>query len=86
MGRIVHYAEWLPIETAPKDGTEVLIIGGTYEYKYIDDQEALPLKSPRLAKFNENVWELSYTENKLWYATKAWPKHWMPLPPPPEAA
>ena len=60
--------EWRPIETAPKDGTRVLLLGrgmrhadGHWESK----------------AYNGNgCW--------VWPYVKAEPRNWMPLPPPPQ--
>lgn len=62
--------EWHPIETAPTDGTDVLIggdfsyVGGVVMAKYITDY-------PR-STFSDMDGDLYY------------PTHWMPLPKPPE--
>lgn len=64
--------EWQPIETAPKDGTEVLL--------WIDDDEESPRKGhwePRLSLNRPHKWSVAYG----WCEDK--PTHWMPLPAPP---
>lgn len=63
--------EWQPIETAPKDGTPVLIF---WSKKYIGIGE----HAPEDAFFGAYWWA---------YGTgKCNPSHWMPLPPPPKDA
>jgi hypothetical protein len=63
--------QWQPIETAPKDGTEVLV---TYSKQGFVMQ---------LVRFNRtfNYWE-SKGEVELGLENNA--THWMPLPTPPE--
>lgn len=69
-------SEWQPIETAPKDGTWVLL------YKYsqpcgIDDLDSwLPCMS--LARYHEGYW---YKNSE--YTIGCNPTHWMLLPKPP---
>lgn len=60
--------EWQPIETAPKDGTEILVhtrYGNFYVVGY-DDVFSAP-------------WRVRNDEG----LTETAPTHWMPLPPPP---
>ena len=67
---------WQPIETAPKDGTEVLVFWPYWSRK------------PFIAFYSGDVggWDgercLSPTHCEA-YAERA-PTHWMPLPEPPE--
>jgi hypothetical protein len=68
-------AEWLPIETAPKDGTWILaIIDGEYQpgIRY----------APSVSRFTNGSWDYENYEDtgEEWY-----PTHWMPLPAPPKA-
>ena len=60
---------WRPIETAPKDGTEILIV----------DRVGMCV-----AKWAEYCGWISYTDDG-WYEACVWPTHWRPLPPAPEA-
>lgn len=72
--------QWLPIETAPKDGTEVLIlmdlkaiqasfIHGPYKYKSGWTPVSLPSHGCGCCSSADPP-----------------PTHWMPLPPPPVQA
>lgn len=65
--------EWQPIETAPKDGTEILVadyrVAGGFMNVVAYTDEDFP-----------NVWE---TQEFLAYHHEAF-THWMPLPKPPE--
>lgn len=71
--------EWLPIETAPKDGTKVLLHVVTPPGDSYATMVGLP-----------EGWES--TEAGFWCVDRGeWttgtagdPTHWMPLPPPPE--
>ena len=65
--------EWQPIETAPRDGTFVLVCG----------PDGVDKAQFRDWSF-EPAWTRDYTasyENDLADVTA--PTHWMPLPPPP---
>jgi hypothetical protein len=70
---------WLPIETAPKDGT--LIIA----YTEIDPNYSYaPWLERSLVRYKEERWEL---ENAIYAdASTVNPSHWMPLPAVPVAA
>lgn len=67
--------QWKPIETAPRDGDEVLICGG---YVTNDYGKALPITKPTIQGFcvNDETWGL---DDRQYY-----PTHWMPLPKAPE--
>jgi hypothetical protein len=62
--------KWQPIETAPKDGTRVILcaVDGNY---------------PRVAEgyYQRDGWHWSTDEN--WRDSEMAPTHWMPLPVPP---
>ena len=62
--------EWQPIETAPKDGTDVLVVadGVVSEAEYWGDDRG---------------WWLANTAPTDYIDSQVWPTHWMPLPPPP---
>ena len=78
---------WEPIETAPKDGTYVLVCGGTYRA----DSSHLgpwPTEATKIACHTGghscvgHCWRGGQDEgyyNYYWYK----PTHWMPLPKPP---
>jgi hypothetical protein len=67
---------WQPIETAPKDGTAILVRVPNYAY---DSSETMTV-----VRWRHECWELtrggSYAEDHDLNAT---PTHWMPLPEPP---
>lgn len=68
--------EWRPIETAPKDGTEVLLLAAD---------------GLQVTGHNDlNLWAAIYPRDQWWYSTPECavpfdmpPTHWMPLPNPP---
>ena len=64
--------EWLPIETAPKDGTSILA--------YTGDGYTYPLVCA--CAFDDGLWWPDTWESP---DDPLHPTHWMPLPPPPKA-
>jgi hypothetical protein len=70
--------EWHPIATAPKDGTRVLVAGGTRgcEYSWCEFYGA-KVKDTAVVKW-DSVTE-QFVDGELHYN----PTHWMPLPAPP---
>jgi hypothetical protein len=75
---------WEGIETAPRDGMQVLVAGGTYMY----DAECFPVdrafQGVSIARWvpSEQSWEGAYGSEfdaLYWHQ----PTHWMPLPPAP---
>ena len=86
-------AKWQPIETAPKDGTAVLLFGGQpdrhsdYTCGYCDD--ALDLPSKCVVAWWEaydgalGYWRCGSYDNGV-YGEWEDPTHWMPLPEPPQ--
>lgn len=71
--------DWQPIETAPKDGTRILLLGKEYGEPKVS-----------IGAYQDNkVWsdESSTTDDGYgWYGHDNWsptPTHWMPLPEPP---
>jgi hypothetical protein len=75
---------WRPIETAPKDGTEILICGGTF----VDDNDwtATPWPYGRcsIVRWYDDSWEGEPNHSHDEFRRHE-PTHWMPLPPPPAA-
>lgn len=78
--------EWQPIETAPKDGNEILIFGGTFS----DDNDWTDTDYPFsdcaivrwVSAFGGGSWEGKPNHSHDDYRRHK-PTHWMPLPPPP---
>ena len=64
--------QWKPIETAPKDGTWIMVSAGEWE--------------PEAACWSESVWLTGWYcggGRSDSYGPSFDPTHWMPLPPPP---
>lgn len=77
-------SDWQPIETAPKDGTEILV-SRLY-------QTGKRKRIPEICYWHETIEEDKY-DKKYWcvggdYYGIKWlapnPTHWMPLPEPPK--
>jgi len=73
--------EWQLIETAPKDGTEILMFGPGVLFK--NGRSSIYAKARHIGWWTE----LEISEDSFW-ATRdpevsCRPTHWMPLPPPP---
>jgi hypothetical protein len=70
---LIREREWQPIETAPKDGTEVLIFDANAKKGYVGD-------TPNVAYWDDSReagWWGSYETEQTRPHT---PTHWMPLP------
>jgi len=67
--------EWQPIETAPTDGSLILLWG-----RYWSDDQG-EFKTPLIGQWAGNArrWEAVMA---TWFGVR--PTHWMPLPEPPE--
>lgn len=63
--------DWLPIETAPKDGTLMLLANTDWVPAQIRGEGA-PIK---VGGYWEGTWNI--------FGASWWPTHWCPLPPPP---
>lgn len=71
-------SEWKPIESAPKDGTHVLLFGRP------SDQEGLRFKSKaRLTGYWDNIDEAWCATTSTWEGPFIDATKWQPLPPPP---
>lgn len=72
--------EWQPIETAPRDGTNILI----YVPRAAEAGDMATVHwHARGWHASDGAWVSTYGEvgHDEWYASD--PTHWMPLPPPP---
>lgn len=71
--RLRKLTEWQPIETAPKDGTEIL---GGWSYMYPGDKA--PTTGVEIIHWNNKAWQdwEGSSHPELY-------KHWQPLPTPP---
>jgi hypothetical protein len=79
-------AMWRPIEEAPRDGTEVLVAGGTFYNSMSTFTDDLPFIGPSWACWDDycREWrgENSGGHDEFFYYK---PTHFMPLPSPPKA-
>lgn len=72
--------KWQPIETAPKDGTPVLLCGGlTSEDFYCRDGNERYQDRQVVAMFIDGQWAICYWDGN-WRDGYDNPTHWMPLP------
>lgn len=74
---------WEPIETAPKDGTRILICGGTRTDSGDFCDGSYPFAGQTIAHWDHDGWNGGHSEgyNENWWHK---PTHWMPLPPLPK--
>ena len=73
--------EWQPIETAPKDGTTVILYGPcriVWPPRKLSDREHTDA-TIATAYFRCTCWQAGFLGSIIE------PTHWMPLPEPPEA-
>lgn len=75
-------SDWLPIETAPKDGTQILVYSkedGVMWVSWETEQVFLPGYKP------EKKWCVpgSHQDEQGGAYTTSNPTHWMPVPEPP---
>jgi hypothetical protein len=74
---------WQPIETAPRDGTWVLLAGGECESNEESDNRGRVVTARWTTEFNDfGRWEFAYYDS-IFYLEYENPTHWQPLPSPP---
>lgn len=73
-------SKWQPIETAPKDGTLVLIY-----VRRMTVHGRFPRPPYRIARWTNGKWQLVVVQNRT-MTDNFQPSHWMLLPEPPEFA
>jgi hypothetical protein len=71
--------EWQPIETAPKDGTWILVTGGDIGYNW--DGDTIPAVTT--AQWHYKSWQMAWFDSGC-LGEYDNPTHWMPLPQPPK--
>lgn len=74
---------WQPIETAPRDGTKILVCRRFPFDCWHYDVAKWAIKREHISGWAKKVGEYSerYDENWEWFEIR--PTHWMPLPEPP---
>lgn len=73
--QIAKAMEWQPIETAPKDGTQVDVYISELQERYTEAHFCVSEQCW--------VWDLPCGTKRVMF-TKTPPTHWMPLPQPPK--
>ncbi len=73
---------WELIKTAPKDGTAVLLGGGTWGDDFRDERSCVMVGWWEVCR-NSAFWNTCAAEAGYSMFEYASPTHWMPLPPPP---
>ena len=73
--------DWQPIETAPRDGTWVLLAGGSIEYGW-DGDSAPAVVAGQCVRPDPECWQFAWYDGG-YYGEYENPTHWMPLPEPP---
>ena len=90
IGRLTSVSEWQPIETAPKDGTYILLAGGEPDPIFSDGWDA-PMVSARWDTLDSGYnpsdtgWRFCSFDSGI-YGSYSNPTHWRPLPDLPQAA
>ena len=72
--------EWQPIETAPKDGTAVLVYPPTWRER---TASVAVWDNDEYARKPRPYWRRDDDMGKVTYSRERPPTHWMPLPTPP---
>ena len=72
-------SKWQPIETAPRDGTRILVFDGK-EINTVDYSEPYYIGINKHIEIEESWVQISDSGR----ATEFFPTHWMPLPEPPK--
>lgn len=79
-------SNWRPIETAPKDGTWVLLFGGRISYGWDGDEPPAVVSAQWTGYLNGSIaeprWQFAWYDGG-YYGTYDGPTHWMPMPEPP---
>ena len=91
------WPKWRPIETAPKDGTEILVVsttGGTgvmlcrwialQDFITTEEAESFADQGMSESSLEEPDWFYADFSHGDRLAPDCYPTHWLPLPPPPE--
>lgn len=83
-GEVEQVSEWQPIETAPKDGTDVIVM-----YMHCETQCVFNAfyasEEYHWEKRDVGWWSYEHSEvSRILLNDFMEPTHWMPLPPPPK--
>jgi hypothetical protein len=69
--------EWQPIETAPRDGTPVVLLWGSGSIHSGHFAHTQHYENGKLTR------EAEHWTGNPWFSTGSTPTHWMPRPPEP---
>lgn len=79
--------EWQDISSAPKDGTWILLSGGTIDYGWGGDTISPAVVAQCTEELNGRIapahWQFAWYDGG-YYGEYKNPTHWQPLPPLPE--
>jgi hypothetical protein len=88
------YQDWQPIDTAPKDGSRVLVFNGKYVIlayygnARIWDEDNDKILDEDEEDYCRSHWVIHEVEDDYYYSSHLLgenePTHWMPLPEPPK--
>lgn len=71
--------QWQPIATAPKDGTWVMLMGGSLPWQHVD--ESHPCNPPCVvARWKDDGWEITDYDSGVCAVEYENPTHWRPVP------
>lgn len=74
-------SEWKPIETAPKDGTRILVLT---MYGDIECADWYVFTTPRYEGVKDDLYRRVEDKTSEGWNCSSSPTHWMPLPEPPK--
>lgn len=69
---------WQPIETAPKDGTWIMLTGGDIVYRW-DGESKPPVVCAQAYRPEPNSWQFAWYDSGF-YGEYVGPTHWAPIP------
>ncbi len=83
-GLLAIVPRWLDIETAPRDGSQIMVSGGTFTVDTSWDMSPMKHEGPSICGWINGPWgsdgwrgeNAEGHDNFWWYQ----PTHWMPLP------
>jgi len=81
--RLRALTNWQPIETAPRDGTWILLTGGSVDWDWDGDSKPRVVAA-QFRERNADSWQFAWFDAG-YYGEYENPTHWMPLPEPPGA-
>ena len=71
--------EWQSIETAPRDGTWILLCGGEIDYAWDGSDKPICVVAQYESDSADGGWQFAWYDGG-YFGTYVNPTHWMPLP------